>query len=329
MSTENNYPEVHNLGIKIHFLIRKTRKDPIILPHLYKLCVTFRPDIIHTWDSMTSAYAIPIAKILGVKLVNGMIRDAPDRVIPFTKPWIRARMTFPFSDVIVANSLAGLRAYGAPRAKSVCIHNGFDFNRLHGMPDQDTVRRNFGIDTSQVVGMVASFSERKDYETYIAAAQTVLATRDDVTFVAVGDGKTLERCKSLVMPQYTQRVKFLGWQRNVESIINAMDIGVLATYTEGISNAILEFMALAKPVVATDGGAMNELVVDGVTGFLVPARDAGQLARRLTDLLCDAGRCRALGKHGRHRVLSLFGMETMASHFVRMYETLTVNEEES
>jgi glycosyltransferase involved in cell wall biosynthesis len=322
MSPEMKYPEVLNLGVKIHYLLRRRKKDPLIFLRLYQLCVNFRPDIIHTWDSMTSFYAIPIAKLLGVRLVNGMIRDTPQRVAPFTKSWIRSKITFPFSDVVVANSQAGLSAYKTPPAKSICIFNGFDWARLRRLVDKDIVRSDFGIATPNVVGMVASFSDLKDYDTFLIAAQKVLATRNDVTFVAVGEGGQLERCRSLVAPQYRQNIRFLGWQEDVESIMNIMNIGVLATHTEGISNSILEFMALGKPVVATDGGGTKEIVVHEETGYLVPPRDAAQFASRISELLGDPEKCKEFGSRGRDRVLRLFSIEVMVNQFMGVYERL-------
>ena len=75
-------------------------------------------------------------------------------------------------------------------------------------------------------------------------------------------------------------------------MVNVFDIGVLATHGEGISNSIMEYMALGKPVVASEGGGTCELVQDGITGFLVPRRDPQALAARISQLLDDqeAGR---------------------------------------
>jgi len=320
MSPEIGYPEVLKLGVKIHYLLRSRKKDPLIFPRLYRLCLDMRPDIIHTWDSMTSFYAIPVARLLGLGLVNGMIRDAPQHLAPLSRLWTRSKLTFPFSDVVVANSRAGLLAYNAPPAKSICISNGFDWNRLLNLADPAGVRNTFGITTPRVVGMVASFSDLKDYDTFVIAAQMVLEHRSDVTFIAVGDGKHLERCKSLVAPPHRERVRFLGWQEGIHSIINMMEIGALATYTEGISNSILEYMAMGKPVVATEGGGTREIVTDGETGFLVPRGDAGEFARRVDELLCDPAKGAELGARGRARVQSLFSIEAMGNQFMRVYE---------
>lgn len=76
----------------------------------------------------------------------------------------------------------------------------------------------------------------------------------------------------MVKPEYKDNIKFLSSQENVESIMNICDIGVLASFTKGFSNSIMEFMALGKPMIATDGGGTKELVVDGNTGYLIPKK---------------------------------------------------------
>src|SRR5690606_31004954 len=103
----------------------------------------------------------------------------------------------------------------------------------------------------KVVGMVAAFSAFKDYKTFINAANIVLEKRNDVVFVCVGDGPKLNECKSIVQKNNSDKIIFTGKQKNVENIVNVFDIGVLSTFNEGISNSIMEYMALSKPVVVT------------------------------------------------------------------------------
>jgi glycosyltransferase involved in cell wall biosynthesis len=79
--------------------------------------------------------------------------------------------------------------------------------------------------------MVASFSRKKDYDSYIRAAKKILQRRDDVTFLAIGHDYTLDECKKMVGPECREKIKFIGKQENVESIVNILSIGVLATYT--------------------------------------------------------------------------------------------------
>src|SRR5262249_36045243 len=152
-------------------------------------------------------YALPVAKVLGIKFVNGMIADVPPSIKFFGRNNIRAKLTFPFSDLVLANSYAGLRAYAAPEHKGCCIHNGFDFGRIENLTDPEEIKKKYHINTPFVVGMVAIFSKNKDYKSFIMAAETILRKRDDVTFLGIGDGNTLEECREMIAEAFRARIR--------------------------------------------------------------------------------------------------------------------------
>jgi glycosyltransferase involved in cell wall biosynthesis len=327
LSDDAFYNYVDMLDIKIHHLIRKCDKDPYIFIKLYKICKDFQPDIIHSWEAMCSIYVLPVAKLLGIKLINGMITSAPTKLKLFGKSWIRSKLTFPFSDLIISNSYAGLKSYNAPKHKSYCIHNGFDFSRTRNLEDQDIIRKSFKIDSAHVVGMVASFSPRKDYETYILSAIQILQKRNDLTFLAVGDGSTLEKYKGMVKPKFKKKIKLIGKQNNIESIVNIFDIGVLLTdqdiHGEGIANSILEYMALGKPVIATSGGGTSEIVIHDKTGYLIEPKNTEALSKKIEFLLNNKGKAKLLGKAGKERVIREFSIKKMRNRFIKKYIELS------
>lgn len=325
MSHETHYREILDLGVPIHYLVRKNKKDISIFWQLYQLCRRFRPDIIHSWDTMTSVYALPSIWLLGIRFVNNFIQNAPSSISVLDRDGFRSRLTFPFSDVVVANSHAGLKAYAAPINKSRVIHNGFDFERIARVMKKEEMRANLGVHGEKVVGMVASFTDTKDYSTFLAAAQKVLLRRKDVVFVAVGDGENLQRMKQIIEQRNAENILFLGKQSDVESIINVFDVGVLATYTEGISNSIMEYMALGKPAVATDGGGTIELLIDGETAFLVPPKNPDEMAEKIEYLLDNPERAHSMGSAGKERIKREFSMEQMTAAFLSLYNELIEN----
>lgn len=322
MSEESAYPEYNDLQIRTHFLVRKSTKDVRVFQALYHLCREFQPGIIHTWDVMTTVYALPVAKLVHAKLVNGMITDAPLKIYRWSEMFLWSRLTFAFSDVIVANSYAGLHAYNVPPSRSVCIHSAFDRRRTIGLQDPETIRKRLGVHTSKVVGMVGIFSGRKDFTTFVLAAQVVCQAFDDVTFLAIGGGPTLDSVRELVDLVNKERILFPGWQTGIESIVNIFDIGVLSSFSEGASNSILEYMALAKPVIATDVGGTAEIVIDKVTGLLVPGRDVQALASAILSLLTKPEQACAMGMQGKARVADVFTIEGMGSRYLKLYSDL-------
>lgn len=323
MNNDVHFTEIFDLGINIHFIIRKSKKDFSVFFQLHKICKQFKPDIIHCWDSMTAVYSVPVSKLLGIKLVNGMIVDCPSVRNYRNKTWLRGKLTFPFSNMIIGNSNAGLSAYGVSKKKSVCIYNGFNFDRIQNVSNQDLIRQRLSITTKYVVGMVASFSIYKDYKTYYKAAELILKKRNDVTFLAVGDKTDSAESVDLNNKTFLPFMRLVGRQFDVESYIAAMDVCVLSTFTEGISNSILEYMASAKPVVATDGGGTKEIVTEGKTGFLVNAESPEALAERITQLLEDENLRKEMGESGKFRVFNDFSIDRMVDQYVVHYRKLS------
>ena len=143
------YKEINGLDIQLHCIVRSHKKDPTIFFQLYSICKKFKPSIIHTWDSMTTFYVLPIAKYFNFKLINGSIRNAnPIKTLSFN--WFLAKLTFPYCDKIISNSYAGLKQHRLSRDKALCIHNGFNFNRLAKLKTVEEVKNNLGIKKERV-----------------------------------------------------------------------------------------------------------------------------------------------------------------------------------
>lgn len=319
---EIDYKEVYDFGFKVQIIERKYfKKDPKLFYSFYKIAKKFKPDIIHVWGNMVAMYAIPSKLLLGKPLINNQITDAFDIVY---RGILSHKVTFIFSDLIIANSHAGLRAYNSPPQKSKVIYNGFDFKRINNLKPVAETRKIFNINTKYVVGMAASFSELKDYKSYIEAAIILLSEGADCTFLCMGKGDD-SSYRELVLPEWKENVKFLGLQSDVESVMNCCDVGVLSTYTEGLPNSVLEFMALAKPVVATKGGGTEELLVDGQTGFLVNVKSPGELSEKIKILLENPETAQKMGEKGKERIYSNFTLSSMAEQFIKVYDEFSNN----
>lgn len=317
LSNNKHFEKTDRLTVQKHFIERKRRKDVGSFFRILDIARQFEPDIIHSWELMCSIYAAPIAKLTGSRFVNGFVRRAP------TAPSLaKPRLTYPFSDRILSNSFAGLQSYKVPAPKACCIHNGFDFNRVTNLEPVEVTRQRLGIRTTAVIGMVARFHPRKHFETLIKSAKEIIGVRDDLTFVLVGDGETLDACRQQADPYRDEQIRFLGSQQDVETLVQLFDIGVLLSLDEGISNTLMEYMAQSKPVIATDHGGNRELVVDGVTGLLVAPGDASAVTNAILRLHDDPPLAKTLGKNGHDRLRSEFSLEKMVSHYMTLYSAL-------
>ena len=322
MTADSFFPGLESMPrVNVFYLPRRSKHDPTVFWRFLVLCWRLKPSIIAAWHPMTAIYAIPAAWALRIKLVSAIIQSAPSVVS--SKLRRHTWLAFACSDSVVANSAAGIRAYNPPRPKTALIHAGYDLEKISITPDQAFLRREFDLRTQYIVGMVAAFPEFKDQPTFIAAATIILRQRRDVTFVMVGGGPTLERCQALVADEDTDHIRFLGeLPTPIEDIVAAFDIGALVTFTEGISNSIIEYMILRKPVVATDGGGTAELLLDGETGILVRQSDPASVAAATVRLLDDAELRQRMGARGRHRIETEFLAPQTFARYAELYDCL-------
>lgn len=323
------FPQIFEMNVELFFLERKNKKDLSLFKKFYKVYKEFNPDLVHSWGAMSSIYSLPSVILKRKKIISAIIADAPKDMGWSDSRYSRAQLVYPFSDLILANSKAGLRAYKAPLEKSDCVYNGFDFRRINQLPEKSEVLQRLGIQTPYTIAMIAGFFERKDFATYVKAAQLVLDKREDVTFLAIGEGPTLEQIKAMVAEKHRDRILFPGHQKRVEETINILDIGILSTnslvHGEGISNSILECMALAKPIIASSGGGTDEIVVHGETGYLVQPSQAEELSQRIHELLDNADLRESMGIKSHERVYKHFNLDQMARRYYDIYQNVLNN----
>lgn len=318
---EVHYTEIQDLNVPIHIIERKhLKKDPRPMFAFFKLVRQLKPDLIHTWGTMLAAFAIPSKLILGVPLVNSEITDAP--LFP-TRLVFRKFVTFKFADVVLGNTQAGLNAYNAPSEKSKVIYNGFDDSRLTDLKPEDAIRDELKLKPYPIVAMIATYGNKKDHKTFIGAAKLVLESEKYTYFIAIGDGDNTELIKGI--PENLQnRILLLSKRTEVENYINASSIGVLLTdvknHGEGISNALLEFAALSKPLIGTDNGGTAEIIEHGTNGYLVKPYDEADTAARILELLRNMEKRESMGKAARKTVEFKFGVERMITEMFRVYE---------
>ena len=316
------YPAVYELkNTNLVVLPRKIKKDPTIYFKLWKICKNINPDLVHSWGTMPSVYISTICFFQKIPFINGIIVNAKCSI--FSEDWTRSRLTFPFSDIILGNSKAGIDAYKANKKKARVIYNGYNFDRNNNLTSTESIREKYGITTKYSIGMIAAFHPRKDYETFLKAAEKVTKQRTDITFVAVGDGPLLQQYKNQY--QQNQNIKFLGNINDVESLIQVFTLGALLTnpknHLEGISNAILEMMAQKKPVIGTTGGGTSEIIVDSKTGYLIPEFAAEKLEKYIIQLIDNPGLIEDFGNNALQRVNEVFSIQQMCTKMLDLYKS--------
>jgi glycosyltransferase involved in cell wall biosynthesis len=315
-----HYDYVYELGIPIIIIKRKFIKyDPTPFVKFYRYCAHFKPDIIHAWGRMTTFYSIPSKLIRRIPLISSMIADAQRdyKFISFDKIFFSSSIYF--SDIILANSKAGLKAHKVNKPKARVIWNGVNLGRFQQKYDIKKVKEELGVKTEFMLVMVAAFSLLKDWDLFVNVAKEVGKIRDDVTFIGVGEGLERKRIQQRIKDEQITNVLLTGNQKDVERIIAASDIGLLCTYSEGISNSIIECMALGKPVISTDiVGGSKEIIVEGETGYCVE-RNTDKIVVLVNKILNDNELRISMGSKGKDRITSHFSIKRMGEEFQQIY----------
>lgn len=329
-----DYPYVYDLPIKFEIIAKKKDgKDLGLIFKLRRIIREFKPDVIHSWDTTVSKYLLIANAFHNRPIVHGIIYDASANKSPFNRAlYKRVKMITPFAKVIIANSHAGIRAYKTPVRKSVCIHNGIDFNRFKNLKPRAEMEMELlgqAKGNKFVLAMVAQFEIRKDYDTLIAAAIQLCSQNKDYVFLLIGHGTMLEEKRAKVPEALSTQIRFLGSRQDIESILQVVDAGLLLTnsddHGEGISNSIVEYMAAGKPVIATRGGGTDEIVLDGENGFLVDPKSIGQLMEKINTLRQNPSLANAMGQNAFEWVNKEFNIEKMTESFIDLYRKYSIH----
>jgi glycosyltransferase involved in cell wall biosynthesis len=317
---EIDFENVRESGITIKVIKRRGLKyDPLLYFKFCRFCNLFKPDIIHSWGVMTTFYSIPAKLLCKVPLVANMINDSKKGFKNYSLSNIFFKTNLLFSDVILSNSIAGLLAYQINSNKARVIYNGVDAERFHHNFNTIKFRERFGIKTKYIILMVASFSKYKDYDLFVDVAKEIGKTRDDTTFIGLGDGSEWIRIQKRIKDEKLYNIILPGKNKDVEPFIAASDIGLLCTYSEGISNSIIEYMSLGKPVISTDTiGGSKEIVIEGETGFCTP-RNIESVISAINFLLNNEAVRQSFGNKGRERIRSQFSIERFGKEYERVY----------
>ena len=312
------YNNFFDINISYDIIGRKIWKFPFIL---FGICKRYKPDIIHSWEKIGTMFSVPTAKLLNIKLIDGSIRYAAPIKL-FSKSSIISKINFLFVNTIIANSKAGLKTHNLLNKNNAkYIYNGFDFNRI-----SYKINTNIKFSTKYIVGMVARFASAKDFKTYIQAGIKMLNLRNDTTFVCVGTGPDLFKIKKLVPDHIKNSIQFIESNSNIEEIINLFDICVLTNNTnghaEGISNSIMEYMALGIPAIATDCGGNSELIINEKTGFLAENKAVHKISEFILKILDNQGLINSFGLAGKKRIRGYFNNNRMVNNYVDLYEDL-------
>lgn len=290
-------------------------------------------DIVETHDFYTNIFGM-FASALARRRHSARIasRRETDGTKTRKQKWVQQR-AFALADCIVANAEAvrqELIRDGVPAAKIQTIYNGMDTSRVAPRPDlqRADALALLGLPTDggrRFVSIVANMRHaNKDQAMFLRAARRVRETVPEAAFVLAGEGELRESLIALAAELgLADCAFFTGRCAHVPELLAVSEACVLSSNgTEGFSNSIIEYMAAARPVVATDIGGAREAVVEGETGYIIRPGDDAALAERIVSLLSDPARARRMGERGLKVVKEKFSCAAQVEQVENLYERL-------
>jgi glycosyltransferase involved in cell wall biosynthesis len=283
-----------------------------------------QPEVVHAHDPMAVSLTA-----MALQMSNGLAHPplvvASRRVDFHLKRHAFSKWKYKHVDVFIAASeliAAVLRDDGIAPDRIEVVHDGVNVRAIerHELVDAHAA---FWLPAgSPLVGNVAALAPHKGQRHLVAAAAKVIRELPDVRFLIVGEGELREALARQIKDLGLDRHVFLtGFRTDVLGLIKSFDLFAMSSVTEGLGSAILEAMALARPVVATRAGGIPEAVEDGVTGLLVAPHDESGLAAAIVKLMRDRALRDRFGAAGRARVEREFSVDRLVEGTARVYET--------
>lgn len=316
-------------GVPVWCLHRRGKFSLSAVRGLQELLRAHRPDVVLAINLYPALYvSLATSALTARPRTVGMMNTSVFARRDAWRPWFYRPFLRRFDAIVYGCELQRTqwRAHlGSLHARSTVIYNGIDVE--HFAPIEDaaqamTARQSFGISPHAfVVGSVGRLTPAKNQTVLIEAIAELRRRSIDAHLLLVGDGSMREELQKRAQTLSVQaHVSFAGVQRDVRPALAAMDVFVLpSTHVETFSNAALEAMAMCKPVVLSRLGGAEEMVREGVEGFVL---DVVTLAQALPSLLARLQTDRQwrdrLGQAARRRVIDQFSLQSMVQRYAAL-----------
>jgi len=275
--------------------------------------------LIHSDNVRNTFYAGIVGKIKKVPLIWHIRVNEGNFLID--------RLLSTIAGMIITVSLQGKKRFSwVKENKIILIYNGVDLYKFHPDIQPAEIAQKVKLEKTDIlIGEIGEIGPRKAQKDLVKAYNIVHKEHKNTKLLLVGtkDKEYYDYLVNLVNRLgLSDGIYFLDYRDDMPQIISALDIVVLPSLWEGLPRIILEAMSAAKPVIASDIGGNRELVVDGETGYLFPARDPKALAEKLRDLIKNKEKRLMMGKNARERASEYYDIEKQVVQIEELYRKL-------
>lgn len=241
-----------------------------------------------------------------------------------TERWLGQHLTQAVVCVSASEVMLAQRERIAPPERLVLIENTIDASVFAQAQDNRAAKAALGLDADRpVAGFVGRLAAQKGIECFVEAARLATESQANAQFVLVGEGELEGAVRQMITKHHLAgHVHLAGYRPNIPQVMAALDVFVLPSLYEGLSYTLMEAMAAARAVVATDVMGNRDLIQDGDTGLLVPPGDARALAEAVVRLLSRPDERGRLGHRALAVALARPAPEQMTHQVLGLYKNL-------
>jgi glycosyltransferase involved in cell wall biosynthesis len=305
------------------------RLDWGAIQELKSLVEDQRIEILHCHEPKSRLYGAIVSRMTGVPMVATHHLWTGQNLRTRLVELIDAAVLHSCQRVVaVSSSVAeSMRRVLISSSRIEVIPNGIDLSGFRDAQQNNEVRASLGIPPGlPVIGAVGRLDIQKAHERLIEAARKISDAGQDAIYLIVGEGVERLRLESLVRSLgLSDRVLLPGYKSDIRPFLAIMDLFVLPSRREGTPMALLEAMAMRKPVVATAVGGVPDVLTDGIDGIMLPESSVNGLSDALLRLLRDPALARRIARNGRRRVETEFSSRRMAGRYEDVYRRCLIS----
>lgn len=311
-------------GIPVTVLHLRGKWDVLRLRRLTQVLRDAQPDIVHTHLFHADLAGRPAARLAAVPHLIHTVRTAEGRFRPWQFSY--ARFLGGYCDRLVCISESVRRHHklhsGVPAHKYTVIHNGVDVARFRrDSAARKRLRKEWGIPAGHVVvGYVGRLAPEKGIDILLSAISHLGARGEPVNVVIAGQGPRQHMVENFIRyGEGGKQCRMLGFVQDVPSLLSAVDVVVVPSRWEGFGLSAAEAMAAGLPVIASDVGHLQDMIVHGETGLLVERGDVVAISEAIGSLAEDADGRKRLGAAAKKHVTSTYPIEATVSAHEALY----------
>lgn len=321
--------DIESRGIEVIYLNKLKHKfDWTIVKDIHKLIRSCSIKIVRTHQYHANLYGrlaafsakVPcvVASVHNIytidkkfhrRLINRYLAGVTDKIITVSKA--------------VKNDV--LEYDGIPEDKIMVIYNGIEMERFSDI--KSSVREELGLSNEiPVIGTVGRLTPQKGIKYLIEATSKLTQTFPRIVLLIAGDGPLREDLENYAkILNMGGNVIFLGTRRDIPAVLSAMDIFILPSMWEGMSNALIEAMAAAKPVISTNIAPNREIVDSEKVGILIPPKNSDEIVRAIKFLLKNKEMLKRLGEAAKIKIISDFNIDKTVKTYESLFEDILRN----